>query len=61
MRYSLRLGIRYRLFIAFFAATCCVILSMVLITRISFERGAFRYVHGVEKERLQELASYNFV
>jgi len=56
MRFSLRLGIRYRLFIAFFAATCCVIISMFLITRISFERGAFRYVQGVEKERLQELA-----
>ncbi len=55
MRCPLRLGIRYRLFMAFFAATCCVILSMFLITRISFERGAFRYVHAVEQERLQEL------
>ncbi|WP_448872648.1 ATP-binding protein [Desulfobulbus propionicus] len=56
MRYPLRLGIRYRLFCAFFAATCCVIISMFVITRISFERGAYRYVHGVEKERLHELA-----
>nr|WP_321467319.1 ATP-binding protein [uncultured Desulfobulbus sp.] len=56
MRLSLRLGIRYRLFIAFFAATCCVIISMFVITRISFERGAFRYIKGIEKERLEELA-----
>ncbi|MGE4559236.1 MAG: ATP-binding protein [Desulfobulbus sp.] len=56
MGFSLRLGIRYRLFFAFFAATCCVIISMFLITRISFERGAFRYIQGVEKERLQKLA-----
>ncbi|MGD9947879.1 MAG: ATP-binding protein [Desulfobulbus sp.] len=56
MRFSLRLGIRYRLFFAFFAATCCVIISMFVITRMSFERGAFRYIQGVEKERLQELA-----
>ena len=56
MRFSLPLGIRYRLFIAFFAATCCVIFSMFFITRISFERGAFRYIQGMEKERMQELA-----
>lgn len=56
MRFSLCLGIRYRLFFAFLAATCCVIVSMFVITRMSFERGAFRYVQGVEKERLQELA-----
>ncbi|MDD2465946.1 MAG: ATP-binding protein [Desulfobulbus sp.] len=56
MRFSLHLGIRYRLFFAFFAAICCVIISMFVITRVSFERGAFRYIHAVEKERLQGLA-----
>lgn len=50
------LGIRYRLFLAFLAAACCVIVSMFVVTRISFERGAFRYVNEVEKERLQQLA-----
>ena len=52
-----RLGIRYRLFLIIFAATCGVILSMFLITRISFERGAYRYVHAVEKEQLQHIGA----
>lgn len=53
---TLRLGIRYRLFFAFLVTACCVIISMFVVTRISFERGAFRYVHGVEKERLEQLS-----
>lgn len=56
MTFKLRLGIRYRLFFAFLVTACCVIISMFVITRISFERGAFRYLHGVEKERLEQLA-----
>lgn len=56
MPLKLRLGIRYRLFFAFLVTACCVIVSMFVITRISFERGAFRYLHGVEKERLDQLA-----
>jgi two-component system sensor histidine kinase BaeS len=56
MKTPLTLGIRYRLFFAFLAAACCVIVSMFVVTRISFERGAFRYVHLVEKERLELLA-----
>lgn len=56
MTLKLRLGIRYRLFFAFLVTACCVIVSMFVITRISFERGAFRYLHGVEKERLEQLA-----
>lgn len=56
MTRKLRLGIRYRLFFAFLVTACCVIISMFVVTRISFERGAFRYVHGVEKERLEQLS-----
>lgn len=56
MTLSFCLGIRYRLFFAFLVTACCVIISMFVVTRISFERGAFRYVHGVEKERLEQLA-----
>ncbi len=52
----LTLGIRYRLFLAFLAAACCVVISMFVVTRVSFERGMFRYVNLVEKERLQTLA-----
>ena len=56
MKRKLTIGIRYRLFFAFLATACCVIVSMFVITRMSFERGAFRYVHQVEKERLENLA-----
>lgn len=56
MSHTLRLGIRYRLFFAFLVTACCAIISMFVVTRISFERGAFRYIHGVEKERLDQLA-----
>lgn len=56
MKRPFTLGIRYRLFLAFLAAACCVIASMFIVTRMSFERGAFRYIHAVEKERLEQLA-----
>lgn len=56
MRPPLTIGIRYRLFLAFLAATCCVVVSMFLVTRFSFERGTLRYVKLVEKERLEILA-----
>jgi two-component system sensor histidine kinase BaeS len=56
MKKKYTLGIRYRLFLAFLAATCCVIVSMFVITRMSFEHGAFRYVREVEKEHLEQLA-----
>jgi len=56
MKKKLTIGIRYRLFLAFLAAACGVIVSMFVVTRMSFERGAFRYVHAVEKERLELLA-----
>ena len=56
MRRPLTLGIRYRLFLAFLAATCCVVVSMFLVTRFSFERGTLRYVKLIEKERLETLA-----
>ena len=43
-------------FAARIAASCCVVVSMVLVTRFSFERGTLRYVKLVEKERLETLA-----
>jgi len=56
MKKKFAVGIRYRLFLAFLVAACCVIVSMFVVTKMSFERGVFRYVHEVEKERLEELA-----
>ena len=55
MQKKYTLGIRYRLFFAFLAATCCVVVSMFIITRLSFERGVFRYVNQLEQKRLQTL------
>ena len=55
MQKKYTLGIRYRLFFAFFAATCCVVVSMFMVTKLSFERGVFRYVNQLEKKRLQTL------
>lgn len=56
MRRIRNLGIRHRLFLAFFAATLAVVVSMFVVTRFSFERGILRYVKLVEKERLETLA-----
>ena len=56
MKTKLKIGIRYRLFFAFLATACCVIVSMFFITRLSFERGVFRYVNRIEKARLATLA-----
>lgn len=56
MKKKLIIGIRYRLFFAFLAAACCVVVSMFILTRVMFERGVFRYVNLVEKERLETLA-----
>lgn len=56
MNKKLKIGIRYRLFFAFLTTACCVIISMFFVTRLSFERGVFRYVNQVEKERLEILA-----
>lgn len=56
MNKKMKIGIRYRLFFAFLTTACCVIISMFIVTRESFERGVFRYVNQVEKERLEILA-----
>ncbi|MBM9537129.1 ATP-binding protein [Desulfobulbus alkaliphilus] len=53
---KIKIGIRYRLFMAFLIATICVVVSMFVVTRMSFERGVFRYVNHVERERLETLA-----
>ena len=56
MKQRIRIGIRYRLFIAFLAAACCLVIGMFLTTWVSFERGVLRLVHQEEKERLASLA-----
>ena len=56
MKTAPAVGIRYRLFFAFLATACCVVISMFIVTRVSFERGVFRYVNRVEKEWLVILA-----
>lgn len=56
MKQRIRIGIRYRLFIAFLTAACCLVIGMFLTTRVSFERGVLRLVHQEEKERLADLA-----
>ena len=47
---KLNIGIRYRLFFAFLITACCVIASMFVVTKVSFDRGVFRYVNRIEKE-----------
>lgn len=56
MSKKMKIGIRYRLFFAFLATACGVIISMFIVIRLSFERGVFSYVNQVEKERLEILA-----
>lgn len=56
MRTKPNIGIRYRLFFAFLATACCVVVSMFIVVRLSFERGVFRYVNRIEKARLETLA-----
>ena len=56
MKQRIRIGIRYRLFIAFLTAACCLVIGMFLTTWVSFERGVLRLVHQEEKERLASLA-----
>jgi two-component system sensor histidine kinase BaeS len=56
MKKQRTIGIRYRLFFAFLIAACCVVISMFVVTQVSFDRGIFRYVNVIEKERLKILA-----
>lgn len=54
----MKLRIKHRLFLSFFAATVLVVISMFVITKFSFERSLLRYVNTTEQEqlaRLQEL------
>lgn len=52
----MRIGIKYRLFLAMFAATAAVVLCMWLIMQWSIDRGFLRYVNTIEQQRLVSLA-----
>ena len=52
----LKIGIRYRLFLAMLAATVVVVGCMYLIVQWSFNRGFLQYVNTLEEERLESLA-----
>jgi len=52
----LKIGIRYRLFLAMLAATVVVVGCMYVIVQWSFNRGFLQYVNTLEEERLESLA-----
>lgn len=52
----LKIGIKYRLFLAMLAATAVVVGCMYLIVQWSFNRGFLQYVNTLEQERLDNLA-----
>lgn len=53
----LKVGIKYRLFLAMLAGTAAVVLCMWLIVQWSIDRGFLRYVNTLEQERLEILAT----
>jgi len=52
----LKNSIKYRLFLAIFAACAVVVLCMFLIMQWSINRGFLQYVNTMEQERLESLA-----
>ncbi|MDO3378503.1 ATP-binding protein [Geoalkalibacter halelectricus] len=53
----MRIGIKYRVFLAMLAATATVVLCMWLIVQWSINRGFLRYVNTLEQQRLENLAT----
>jgi two-component system sensor histidine kinase BaeS len=53
----LKVGIKYRMFLAMLAGTAAVVLCMWLIVQWSIDRGFLRYVNTLEQERLEILAT----
>lgn len=51
----MKLRIKHRLFLSFFAATVLVVASMFVITKFSFDRSLLRYVNTTEQEHLARL------
>ena len=51
----MKLRIKHRLFLSFFAATVLVVVSMFVITKFSFDRSLLRYVNTTEQEHLARL------
>ncbi|WP_305042317.1 ATP-binding protein [Geoalkalibacter sp.] len=52
----MKIGIKYRVFLAMLAATAAVVLCMWLIMQWSINRGFLRYVNTLDQERLATLA-----
>lgn len=52
----MRFGIRQRFFWAILAATCAVVVGMLLFMRWSFDRGFLRYIASIEEVRMERLA-----
>lgn len=53
---TMRIMIKYRLFLSMLAATAAVVVSMFLVMQWSFDRGFLQYVNTTEQERLERLA-----
>ena len=59
----MKLRIKHRLFLSFFAATVLVVVSMFVITKFSFDRSLLRYINTTEQEhlaRLEALLKYSY-
>jgi two-component system sensor histidine kinase BaeS len=52
----MKLGIKYRLFLAFLLATCTLVACMFLIMKMSFDRGFLNYINNLEQARIERLA-----
>lgn len=53
----MKISIKYRLFLAFLAATVTLVACMFMVTKFSFDRGFLRYIDTVEQQRIEKLAS----
>jgi two-component system sensor histidine kinase BaeS len=52
----MKIGIKYRLFLAFLLATCTLVACMFLVMKMSFDRGFLNYINNLEQARIERLA-----
>ncbi len=52
----MKLGIKYRLFLAFLLATCTLVACMFIVMKMSFDRGFLGYINNLEQARIERLA-----
>ncbi len=52
----MKIGIKYRLFLAFLLATCTLVACMFLVMKMSFDRGFLGYINNLEQARIERLA-----